>query len=580
MFFISDEIEHITGHRKEDFESAKLKYADIVHPDDLPHVEKVVADGVVSRSSYQMEYRIIDSKGEVRHVFERGKAIYNLDQKPLYLDGVILDISERVEAEEASKKNETKYKQLFESNHDGIAIIQINDLGIPDKFLEVNNSTASMLGYTIEEMLNIPPLAIDMNLNEEKLAFRKNELQSKGIVSFETQLLHKNGNLIDAEFIVQLLSYEGKLALFNIVRDITERKLIEEKLKTVDKVFNHSIDMLCIAGFDGYFKVLNPAWEKTLGWSTEELLTKPWNDFVHPDDVEATNNVKSVIVDGQEIYQFENRFVCKDGSVKWLSWNSFPYPQENIMFGVARDITERKIADDKLKQSEERFSKAFRISPDSININRLSDGKYISINQGFTKTTGYTEEDLAGKSSLDLNIWVSENDRNKLVEGLLKDGVVDNLEAQFRMKDGHILTGLMSASMIELNGEKHIISITRDISERIEIERAMQASEAKFRSLFENAVMGIYRTTPAGQIVMANPALLKMLDYNSFEEISNINLNEEGYVSHNKREEFRRIIEDKGYIEGFESKWERKDGAIVYMRESAKAIKDENNNTL
>ena len=506
--------------------------------------------------------------------------IYDAERKFVGVYGVSRNIDKRKKAELAVHESERKYRQLFESSYDGIAIIQINDVGVPDKFLEVNNSTASMLGYTVEEMLNISPLAIDVNLNEEKLAFRKNELQNKGIVSFETQLLHKNGNIIDAEFVIQLINYEGRPAFFNIVRDITERKIIEEKLKTVDKVFNHSIDMLCIAGFDGYFKVLNPAWEKTLGWSTEELLTKPWNDFVHPDDVEATNNVKSVIVDGQEIYQFENRFVCKDGSVKWLSWNSFPYQQENIMFGVARDITERKIADDKLKQSEERFSKAFRISPDSININRLSDGKYISINQGFTKGTGYTEEDIAGKSPVDLNLWVNEADRNKLVEGLIKDGVVDNLEAQFRMKDGRIITGLMSASMIELNGEKHTISITRDISERIEIEKAMHESEAKFRSLFENAVMGIYRTTPAGNIIMANPALLKMLDYNSFEEISNINLNEEGYVSHNKREEFKKIIEEKGFIEGFESKWERKDGAIVYMRESAKAIKDENNNTL
>ncbi|MBX3006770.1 MAG: PAS domain S-box protein [Melioribacteraceae bacterium] len=577
MFFISEEIERISGHKKEDFESARLKYAEIVHPEDLPGLEKIVAEGITSHTSYQLEYRIIDSRGEIRYVSERGRAIYNHEQKPLYLDGVIIDITERVKAEESSKKSELKYKQLFESNYDGIVIIRINESGIPDKFLEINNSAASMLGYTVEEMLNILPHDIEIDVNEEKINHRKSELLEKGIVSFETQLLHKNKKIIDAEFVVQILNYEGKPVLFNIVRDITERKIVEEKLKTVDKVFNHSIDMLCIAGFDGYFKVLNPAWEKTLGWSTQELLAKPWNDFVYPDDIESTNNVKSVIVDGQEIYQFENRYVCKDGSIKWLSWNSFPYPQENIMFGVARDITEKKIAEDKLKQSEERFSKAFRISPDSININRVSDGKYISINEGFTKVTGYTEEDVAGKTSLELDIWVNEADRKKLVEGLLKDGLVDNLETQFRMKNGNIVTGLMSASLIELNGEKHIISITRDISERIEIENAMRESEAKFRSLFENAVMGIYRTTPGGKVIMANPALLKMLGYNSFEELSNLNINQEGYASSGQREEFIKLIEQNGFIEGYESKWFKKDGSIIYMRESAKVINNENN---
>jgi PAS domain S-box-containing protein len=107
--------------------------------------------------------------------------------------------------------------------------------------------------------------------------------------------------------------------------------------------------MLCIAGYDGYFKVLNPSWTRVLGWSEEELLTKPWISYVHPDDVEDTKNVKATLVDGKAVFQFENRYICKDGSVKWLSWNSYPYPEEQIMYGVARDITE-KIREEHLRK--------------------------------------------------------------------------------------------------------------------------------------------------------------------------------------------------------------------------------------
>ncbi len=128
----------------------------------------------------------------------------------------------------------------------------------------------------------------------------------------------------------------------------------EKKLNTKELFFNYTTEMACIAGFDGYFKELNPAWSRVLGWSTEELLARPWNDFVHPDDLEATDSITTTIVDGKEVHSFENRYICKDGSVKWLSWNSRPYPEEGILFSVARDITDQKRADLHLRRSKNR----------------------------------------------------------------------------------------------------------------------------------------------------------------------------------------------------------------------------------
>ena len=114
-------------------------------------------------------------------------------------------------------------------------------------------------------------------------------------------------------------------------------------------IFLNALDMLCIAGFDGYFKVLNPSWSVTLGYSEQELLSRPWIEFVHPDDREDTNNIGSVLIDGQKVYQFENRYICKDGSVRWLSWNSFPDSEKGVMFGVARDVTEAKCNEERVQ---------------------------------------------------------------------------------------------------------------------------------------------------------------------------------------------------------------------------------------
>jgi len=117
----------------------------------------------------------------------------------------------------------------------------------------------------------------------------------------------------------------------------------------------------------------------------------------------------------------------------------------------------------KTKESEEKYRAAFMNSPDAVNINRI-DGLYVDINEGFTKLTGFTREDVIEKLSSEIDIWAIPEDREKLIKGLNKDGVVENLESEFRRKDGSLTTALMSARLIRINGEPHILSITRDIS--------------------------------------------------------------------------------------------------------------------
>ncbi len=127
----------------------------------------------------------------------------------------------------------------------------------------------------------------------------------------------------------------------------------EQAEKERDRLFNLSIDMLCIAGFDGYFKQLNPAWEKTLGWTNAELMAKPYLDYVHPEDREPTIKAASGLADGKTIITFENRYLCKNGIYKWISWNSFPMVEEELIFAVARDITQRKQMEEELNQHSE-----------------------------------------------------------------------------------------------------------------------------------------------------------------------------------------------------------------------------------
>jgi len=145
-----------------------------------------------------------------------------------------------------------------------------------------------------------------------------------------------------------------------------------------------------------------------------------------------------------------------------------------------------------LRASEEKFRRAFFLNPDSININRMQDGMYVSINNGFTKITGYTAGEVIGRTSLELNVWVDPEDRKTLVDGLVKNGEVVNLDARFRANNGDIIHGLMSASVLELNGVPHLINITRDISERRRAEEALRENEAIFKSFMEHSPVYVF----------------------------------------------------------------------------------------
>ncbi len=241
--------------------------------------------------------------------------------------------------------------------------------------------------------------------------------------------------------------------------------------------------------------------------TVDEVLGKSAFDWVAPEHLEQVRENFRRTLKGLPLQDICYRFTRSDGSVFWgevtraLLRDSAGGPAGVVI--VMRDVTQRRRNEEALRMSEEKFAKAFRISPDSININRLSDGVYLDINEGFTRITGYAAEDVIGRSSLpgDLGLWVDKEDRDQLVAGLKASGEVLDLEARFRMKNGEVRVGLMSARILEIGGEKCILSITRDITERKRTEEILQNAQ-KLESVgilaggiahdFNNLLTGIF----------------------------------------------------------------------------------------
>ena len=277
-----------------------------------------------------------------------------------------------------------------------------------------------------------------------------------------------------------------------IVVDITHRKTAEMALRASEEKFRHFAESANegIWALDAGQRVtfVNPRLADMLGYAVDDMIGRPAVDFLCEEDL-ADHRFKMEERRRGERAIYERRLRHRDGTPVWTLISAVPILDSagrfSGAFGMFTDITERKAADQAIRESEERFRLTFDTSPDSININRLDDGLIVDVNQGFTALTGWRREEVLGRTSLEINIWHDPGDRRRLVERLNATGVCDNLQAQFRRKDGSLTTALMSARVLSLNGVRHIVSITRDISQRIAAEDALKESEERYRQVVD-----------------------------------------------------------------------------------------------
>ncbi|MCG6893381.1 MAG: PAS domain S-box protein [Desulfobacteraceae bacterium] len=284
-----------------------------------------------------------------------------------------------------------------------------------------------------------------------------------------------------------------------LTREIEERVHSEQALRQSEeryrKLVNSSPDGI-IYHRDGIILFANPAAIRLFGAkSSEELLGTDLYDFVHEDFRDPLIQRRDeAVTTGSVSKPMEARFVRMDGHEISLEVTGTLVPLEEgaVVQTIARDITDRKRAENALKESERRFRLVFHTSPDSINLNRFSDGTFIDINDGFSHLMGYSRDEVIGQTSLSLNIWKNAEDRQRLTEGLAENGYVENLEAQFLRKNGEVGVGLMSARILQINDEAFILSITRDITQRKQVEEALRRSGEQLALAIEGSGAGLW----------------------------------------------------------------------------------------
>ncbi len=265
-----------------------------------------------------------------------------------------------------------------------------------------------------------------------------------------------------------------------------------------------------------------------LGYTANEVIGENWFDnFLPKKNIKKIKKLFEKMLSGEKVgtEYYENLILAKSGNEKIISWhNSIIKDDSGHVISIitsGEDITERKQVTDALKRSEEKFRTAFKTSPNVITLTSLENGIYIEINDAFTKLLGYSQNEVIGESSLVLNIWNDLKDRDLLVAGLKKNGIVENLEAEFKGKTGQIINGLMSARILDIENKKYLLTVTQDITEKKAADHAMRLMKYGV----DRASDCIYWMNSKARLIYVNNATCNLLGY-SFEELISMNLNQ------------------------------------------------------
>ncbi|HVP79006.1 MAG TPA: PAS domain S-box protein [Thermodesulfobacteriota bacterium] len=302
--------------------------------------------------------------------------------------------------------------------------------------------------------------------------------------------VHEEGRAWSRDYIprLQLL---GEILINTLERKRAENALWQ-KTEELDQFFNVSVDVLCIANTDGYFLRLNPAAERILGYTREELTTSRFFDFIHPDDLDKTRKAVSALASQEKVFLFKNRYRCKDGRYRWLEWSSVPVG--NTIYAAARDITEHKEAEEDLKRSEERFRMLVETMNEGLGVQN-ENGVWTYANDQLCWMLGRLPGDIAGHPVTE---FLDQANRTVLEEEIQnqRKGKYSPYEITWTHKDGKKVTTIVSPKPIfNPRGRlKEVFAVITDITERKRVEEMLrergEAAKEMAREAFVLAEIG------------------------------------------------------------------------------------------
>ncbi len=501
---------------------------------DYPCKEKCgLYDSDIEKSISNIECTIIRKDGEKRTISKN--VAYLKNDVGEIIGGLesFIDITERKDIELQLKQSESWHREIIQSSLD--AIIAIDD---SFKVTLWNKAAENIFGFTVDEVLNKPiiELIIPKEYNEAKKKGLEEFVRTgKGPIvdkTLELKAKKKDGSIFDVDLSVSAFEIMGSNFAIGIARDITERKLAEEAQHDSEERYRNLVeninDVIFNINMEGNFTYISPAIEKLFGYKPEEIVNRPFIEYVHPDDLNGLLKSMEQTVSGkQEPHEF--RVFKKDGEICHLRTSSRVQLKEGVpvgITGVMTDITEKKLAENnineinellinrtiELKQSEEKWRDLFETSRDVVYISTV-DGGFLDINPAGEELFGYTRDELIEIDILDL--YLNKGERKKFLSEIEERGFVKDYEISFKKKDGTPIDSLSTAT-VRRDREGNTIGyhgMIRDITERKQAEEALKDSEESYRNLVENLNDVVYNIDLGGNFTYISPIIEKISGY-------------------------------------------------------------------
>ncbi|MCF8242311.1 MAG: PAS domain S-box protein [Melioribacteraceae bacterium] len=575
--YLSPSVEKIVGYKPGELIGRSF---DILLP---KNTQKYVRRIINSKLAKEKEGTLNDEplRLELEHISKDGSIIWieviitiirGESGKIDNLLGLSRDISSKKKIENDLRESEKKFRELVEMSPYMIAVHTdgilkyINEAGV--KIMGAK-SADELIGKKVTDFVH--PDYKDFAISRVK----KLVAGAHKVPESNEKLITVDGRSIDVAITGLRTIQDGKISIQLIVRDITEKIQSEKHFGLLADALRSINECISITDMENKILFVNNAFERTYGYTLDELIGENINIVSsEPEKDEKQMNVlPTTLSSGSWSGELINR--RKDGTEFPIKLSSTVITDEEnnriALIGVAEDISERKKSEEKIHLQ----SAALEAASIGILITD-TNGIVAWINPAFSELTGYKESEIIGESTSILKSGIHTKEFYENLWSTIKSGKVWSGEITNKKKDGSLYIEEMTITPVKNSSEEitNYICVKQDITHRKSVERELRESEERFRSLYENATIGMYRTTPSGTVLLANQAFARMLGYNTVEELYKTNLEETDYTKKGMRTIFKKILEEKGFVNGFETLWTINDGSIISTRESSRAIKD------
>ena len=513
----NDRWAEIVGYTLEELAPISIEtWLRLVHPDDA----KISGDLLQKHFSHELDYydcecRMKHKNGSWVWVHDRGQVVeWSDDGKPIRMTGTHTDITERKQAEEKLRAGEQRFRELAE-----LLPETVYEMDLTGRITFANHTAFERFGYTIEDFekgLN----AFDMLIPEEReiaKEYTKRIMQGEIIDPVERTAVRKDGTTFP--MIIQNVAVirDGQvIGMRGVGFDITETKQTEQELKENKERYqalynNAQVGLFRTRINDGKVLECNLSCAKMLGYDNIEECVAEYVTSEHYVDPGAREKMLEAIKATGEIKNFKTRFSRKNGSIFWSNFTAHIYPEKGFIEGVITDISDRIMAEQALRESEAKYRSIVENSADMIMLT-YPNGRIAYVSPQCRKVLGFAENDILENRRF-MVIHPADMERVKILHARALQGLSgSNEEYRIKTKNGETKHILHSWSPIFRDGQlQMIVSIVRDITERIQTEIALRESEERFRTIFETARDSIFMKNDRREYVSVNPVTEQLL---------------------------------------------------------------------